>query len=171
MDREKVVVAELLRPRGNRGEVVARSTTDVPGRLTSLKRANALLRNGSNVVVEIDEAWTHKDGWVFKFRGVDSIAEAAKFRGADLWVSAAERALLPSGEFFRSDLIACRVIDRATGKCIGVVEDWQDYGGPLLMQVAGEGRELLIPFVPEHCQVDLAERIIHVDAPEGLFDL
>jgi 16S rRNA processing protein RimM len=171
MDREKVVVAELLRPRGNRGEVLARSATDVPGRLASLKEANALLRDGSNVAVQIEEAWTHRDDWVFKFRGVDSIAAAARFRGADLWVPAVERASLPSGEFFRSDLLACRVIDRATGDYIGVLEGWQDYGGPLLMQVAAEGREVLIPYVPAHCQVNLADRIIQVELPEGLLDL
>jgi 16S rRNA processing protein RimM len=171
MDREKVVVAELLRPRGNRGEILARSMTDVPGRLDGLKRANVSLRDGSNIRVDIAEVWTHKGEWVFKFSGVDSIDAAERFRGADLWVSAAERAALPPGEFFRSDLIACRVLNRANGQCIGVLEGWQDYGGPPLMQVAANEREILIPFVPSSCQVDLAARTVHVDVPEGLLDL
>lgn len=171
MDREKVVVAELVRPRGNRGEILARSATDVPGRLAGLKQANVLLRDGSSIPVEIAAAWTHKGDWVFKFCGVDSITAAERFRGADLWLPASERGALPAGEFFRSDLIAYRVIDRSTGDCIGVLEGWQDCGGPPLMQVAANGREVLIPFVPAHCQVDLTARTVDVDVPEGLLDL
>jgi 16S rRNA processing protein RimM len=171
MDREKVVVAELLRPRGNRGEVLARSVTDIPGRLEHLKQANVLFPDGANLSVEITAAWMHKGDWVFKFSGVDSISAAERFRGADLWLPADQRAALPAGEFFRSDLIACQVIDRSSGNCLGVVENWQDYGGPPLMQVASHGREVLIPFVPAYCQVDLAARTVHVDVPEGLLDL
>jgi len=81
MNREKVVVAELLRPRGNRGEIFARSTTDVPGRLETLKHAHASLPGNSSVPVAIEDAWRHKDGWVLKLAGVDSINEAERFVG------------------------------------------------------------------------------------------
>jgi 16S rRNA processing protein RimM len=171
MDREKVVVAELVRPRGNRGEVIARSLTDVPGRLESLKHANASLNDGSVLPVEVAAAWQHKGDWILKFNEVDSIDAAERFRGADLWVPSGERAALPEGEFFRSDLINFRVIDRVTAECIGVVEGWQEYGGPLLMEVMRNGRERLIPFVPAHCDVDLAARMIRVDLPDGLLEL
>ena len=171
MDRERVVIAELLRPRGNRGEVLARSETDVPGRLERLARANARLRDGSDVVVEINEAWQHKGDWVLKFAGIDSIDSADRFRGADLWVAPSERAALPEGEFYRSDLIDCTVIDKATGDSLGTVSGWQQYGGPPLMEVGVKGREVLIPFVAALCEVDLAARSIRMDIPEGLLEL
>ena len=60
MGAARVVVAEILRPRGNRGELLARSQTDVPGRLESLKQAQVRLVNGSDVPVVISEAWPHK---------------------------------------------------------------------------------------------------------------
>ena len=171
MNREKVVVAELLRPRGNRGEIFARSTTDVPGRFETLKHAHASLPGNSSVPVAIEDAWRHKDGWVLKLAGVDSINEAERFRGADLWVAASERAALPQGEFFQSDLIDCRIIDTATGECIGTLEGWQDYGGTPLMQITVHGREVLIPFVPAYCEIDLAARSIRVNVPPGLLEL
>lgn len=167
-----MVVAEILRPRGNRGEVIVESLTDVPGRLETLKQAQAHLGNGSDVPVSIEQAWRHKDQWVLKFAGIDSIDEAERFRGADLWIPFSERGRLPEGEFFRSDLVGCELSDDRTGERIGVVRGWQHYGGPLLMEVDVRGREVLIPFVPDICRkVDLAGRMITVAAPEGLLEL
>lgn len=172
MDRERIVVAEILRPRGNRGEVLAKSETDVPGRLEQLKRAQARLPDGSDVALEVERAWNHKSGWILKFAGVDSIDAAERFRGADLWLPLADRAMLPEGEFFRSDLIGCSVVEKASGKSLGVVEGWQQHGGPPLMEVKVAGRDVLIPFVPSICcEVDLAGHRIIVDLPEGLLEL
>jgi 16S rRNA processing protein RimM len=169
---ERVVVAEILRPRGNRGEVLAESLTDVPGRLETLKQAWVRLANGSDLSVEIECAWRHQELWVLKFAGVDSIDAAGPFRGADLWVPLSERGQLPEGEFFRSDLVGCTVNDEQTRKQIGVVRGWQQYGGPPLMEVDVHGREVLIPFVPSICRkVDLTERVISISAPEGLLEL
>ena len=82
-----------------------------------------------------------------------------------------ERGALPEGEYFQSDLLGCYVIDAATGKCLGLVAGWQQYGGPPLMEVRVDGREVLIPFVSSICrQVDLTARTIAVDVPEGLLD-
>ena len=171
MERERVVVAEILRPRGNRGEVCARSQTDVPGRLNGLQEAKARLADGSDVDVTLAEAWQHRGDWVLKFAGVDSITEAERFRGADLWVPLAERGTLADGEWFQSDLLDCAVVDGSSGRVLGKVEGWQQYGGPSLMEVRVDGREVLIPFVPAICQVNIAERVVLVNMPDGLLEL
>jgi 16S rRNA processing protein RimM len=168
---DRIIIAEIMRPRGNRGELLARSQTDVPARLETLQRAQARLANGADVPVEITQAWLHKSDWVLKLAGIDSIDAAEAFRGADLWISAAERGALPSGLFFQSDLTGCQVVDRATARNLGVVTGWQQYGGPPLMEIQMDGREALIPFVEAICQVDLPARIITVDLPEGLLEL
>jgi 16S rRNA processing protein RimM len=170
MDQDRVVIAEILRSRGNRGELLAMSQTDVPGRIEALKSATARLADGSDVSVEIAAAWRHGDCWVLKFVGVDSINDAERFRGADLWVAPANRGTLPEGDFFQSDLIGCSVID-PDGKQLGEVKGWHQYGGPPLMKVAVDGREVLIPFVSQLCDTDLSKRTIQVDLPEGLLDL
>jgi 16S rRNA processing protein RimM len=172
MDRDRVVLAEISRPRGVRGEMLAISQTDVPGRIESLRKAQARLADGSDVEIEISNAWPYRGDWVLKLAGVDSMDEAERFRGADIWVPLAERGSLPDGEFFRSDLLGCAVVDDVTGRELGVVEGWQQYGGPSLLQVQVDGREVLIPFVDEICRkVDLEARVIRVDLPEGLLEL
>ena len=98
-------LAEILKPRGLRGEMIARSQTDIPGRLENAEGAHARLANGEDVAVELTEAWPHKEDWVLKFAGVDSIEKADQFRGAEVWVPMEERSALPSGEFYQSDLV------------------------------------------------------------------
>jgi 16S rRNA processing protein RimM len=166
-----VVVAEIMRPRGIRGELIALPQTDVPGRMENLKRAHARLTDGADIAVEIDEVWRHNDNWILKFAGVDSIAAAERFRGADLWIPENERGALPDGDFFESDLVGCTVVDNATGRPLGQVEGFEHYGGPPLMALTVDARPVLVPFVNSLCQVDLAARTIRVDVPEGLLDL
>lgn len=172
MDDERVVVAEILRERGNVGEVLARCVSDVPGRMESLSQVQLRMADGSDQSAAVESAWEHKGGWVLKFAGVDSIDAAKRFRGADVWVPRAERGSLPEGEYFQSDLLGCRVLDKRDGRVIGVVDGFGQYGGPLLLEVKGESGEVLIPFVPAICVVlDLEARSISVDLPEGLLDL
>lgn len=171
MSPERVVIAEVLRPRGVRGEVLVRAQTDVPGRMEHLKTAVARLTNGSDTPVKVDAAWRHRANWVLKLVGVESIEAAEPFRGAELWVSFADRGTLADGDFFRSDLIGCEVFDRSTGQRLGPVGGWQQYGGPPLMEVTVQGREALIPFVGALCDVDLEKRTIRVNVPDGLLDL
>ncbi len=171
MDRERVVVASILRTRGIRGEVVALSQTDIPGRLESLQSASLQLADGTDCPVEIESAWPHKGDWILKFRGVDSIEAAEKFKRADLWVPFESRGELATGDFFESDLLGCALIDAATEARLGTIEGWQRYGGPPLMEVVEAGRERLIPFVAALCEVDLSNRTIRMAVPEGLLDL
>lgn len=169
---ERVVVAEILRERGNIGEVLARSVSDVPGRMESLRKAQLRLPDGSDAPVTVESAWVHGENWVLKFAGVDSIDAARRLRGGDLWIPREERGALPEGQYFQSDLVGCRILDDKDGRVLGVVEGFEQYGGPLLLDVRADGREVLIPFVPAICvAVNLSNRSIVVDLPEGLLDL
>lgn len=172
MSTERVVIAEILRSRGNRGEVLAESTTDVPGRLEGLKQVNVRRADGMELTLDAEQVWRHGEQWVFKFAGVDSIDAADALRGAEVWISKLERGELPAGEYFRSDLLGCLVWDEATGRDLGTVTGFEQYGGPLLLEVKMEGREVLIPFVPEICRtVDVQARRIGAAVPDGLLDL
>jgi 16S rRNA processing protein RimM len=171
LNSARVAVADILKPRGIRGELLARSQTDIPDRLETLRKAHAHLANGEDVTVEVEKAWRHREDWVLKFAGVDSIEQADLFRGAELWVPLAERGALPGGEFFQSDLVGLSVVESATARPLGMVEEIAHYGGPPLLVVMYGERELLIPFVPAICDVDLPEKLIRVTLPAGLLDL
>jgi 16S rRNA processing protein RimM len=172
MGDERVVVAEILRERGTIGEVLARSVSDVPGRIESLREAQLRMPDGSDQAVTLESAWIHNESWVLKFAGIDSIDAARGLRGSDLWVPRAERGTLPEGQYFQSDLLGCRLVAEKDGTVLGVVAGFEQYGGPLLLVVRREAGDALIPFVPAICvAVDVPNRFIGVDLPDGLLEL
>ena len=125
---------------------------------------------GDGSAYQVEEVWEHAGALVFKFQGVDSISDAEKLRGAEVQVPRSERVELEPGEYFHSDLIGCEVRDRLSGRLIGRVTNFEEYGGPPLIEI--DGGKTLIPFVKAIC-VDIRPevKLILVDMPEGLEDL
>jgi 16S rRNA processing protein RimM len=186
-----VTLARILRPRGNKGEVAAEILTDFPGRL--VKRREVFLWDGRNAprktVVRV--CWLHGDRAVFHFEGCDSITAAEKLRGLEVQAPLAERAALPAGQYFVTDLIGCSVFEifpasalvssppRSTAAApvfLGTVRDVQSTGegvaGTPFLEVETQRGELLIPLAEEICsRIDTAARRIEVSLPKGLSDL
>ncbi len=125
---------------------------------------------GDGTLYHVDEIWHHGGVLIFKFRGVDSITDAEKLRGAEVQVPVSERITLVPGEYFHSDLIGCEVRERGSGRLIGRVTRFEEYGGPPLIEI--DGGRMLIPFVKAIC-VDIRPeaRRIEVELPVGLADL
>jgi 16S rRNA processing protein RimM len=167
LNTDWVAVAVLGRPRGNRGELTAESLSSKPERFARLKNVRLV---GDGSAYQVEEVWEHAGALVFKFRGVDSISDAERLRGAEVQVPQAERITLEPGEYFHSDLIECEVRERTSGRVIGRVTSFEEYGGPPLIEI--DGGRMLIPFVRAIC-VDIRPdlKLIQVDLPEGLEEL
>jgi 16S rRNA processing protein RimM len=144
--------------------VAALSLTSQPDRLKSVFV--------NDTPMEVERTWMHGDHLIFKFQGVDTISDAEKLAGAEVAIPFEQRATLDEDEVYQSDVIGCEVLD-ATGRSLGVVSDFQETGGtPLLEVKTPAGRELLIPFANSICtKIDLENKKIVVDLPEGLLDL
>ena len=107
---------------------------------------------------------------VIKLRGVDSISEAEKLRGAELRIPVSEVAPLEDGSFYTFQLKGCRVY--SGDELLGTVTDVLDSGGTEILKVDQEAKEVLIPFAEAYLKkIDIAGRRIDVDLPEGLQDL
>lgn len=160
-------MAVLGRPRGNRGEMTAESLSSRPERFARLKDVRLAGDEIPAGDYRVEEVWQHAGTLIFKFRGIDSISDADKLRGAEVQVPRTERVELEAGEYFHSDLIGCEVRERVSGRIVGCVTNFEEYGGPALLEI--DGGRVLIPFVKAIC-VDIRpdEKRILVDLPEGL---
>jgi 16S rRNA processing protein RimM len=115
-----VLVARILRARGNKGEVAAEILTDFPERLTRLREVFVgHADDGKNEPrrVSLKACWlsqNHRGQAVFHLEDVNSISEAEKFRGLDVLLPFEQRVTLPAGQYFVSDLIGCSVFENPT---------------------------------------------------------
>ena len=167
-----IVVAQIVKTRGLRGEVVADLLTDFPDRFESLENLIGITPEQSRRSLQIEEQWFHGDRLVLKFSGFDRIEEAKELVGLQLAVPVAERVELPSGSFYEYELAGCRV-ETVSGQHVGEVKGTMRTGaGDILTVIDPAGRDILIPMVAEICvAVDIENQLIRIDPPEGLLEL
>ena len=157
-----------MRAWGIRGELIAIPLSDRLERFQELGRVY-LFGSGPAAQYEVESARIVPGSVIFKFRGIDSIDDADRWRGAEVRIPREERLEPEPGEFFIGDLVGCEVVERGSGESLGLVTGWNEGGACGLLQV---GPDLLIPFARSICvSIDIAGKRIEVDLPEGLKDL
>jgi 16S rRNA processing protein RimM len=187
-------VARILRPRGNKGEVVAELLTDFPERFSNLKQIYLKKDDGEPRLAPLERFWVdrnHPGMGVFHFVGYASISDAEKLRGFEILLPLEERVALPAGKYFVTDLIGCTVFESVgqetklsspacsmedAPRVVGTVRDvffpGEAVAGTPLLQVDTPGGELLLPLAEDIClRIDVAARRIDVRLPEGLDEL
>ncbi|HWN74661.1 MAG TPA: ribosome maturation factor RimM [Candidatus Udaeobacter sp.] len=189
-----VLVARIIRPRGNKGEVLAELFTDFPARLSSRLQIFLCQAQGEPRTIGLQNFWVdrnHPEHGIFHFEGYSSIDAAEKLRGFDVLIPVADRVKLPDGKYFVSDLIGCSVFEtpvqetklsspacamEEAPRLLGSVRDvffpGEGTAGTPLLQVQTVAGELLVPLAEDICRrIDVAARRIDVTLPEGLGDL
>lgn len=166
---ELVAVAKVARPRGIKGEVIADLLTDFPERFDGLETVTAVMPDTGRRELTIERHWLQSGRIVLKFVGIDSIEEAETIRNAEICVFESEAVELEEGEFYDWDLAGCSV-ETVEGETIGTVREIMRTGGPEILVVDG-AKELLIPFAEAICvEVDIDNKLIRIDPPEGLLE-
>jgi len=167
---DMILVGRIVRPQGNRGEVVVASETDFaedrfrPGATLSVQRGSAI---ASLAVVASRE---HDGRWVVAFEGVTSIDEAEQLRGVELKIDPGALRTLGPGAYYVHDLVGCRVQTTA-GSDVGVVRDVQLQTGTPLLVVDADGREILVPLAEGICRrIDVNEKVVAIEPIEGLLE-
>jgi 16S rRNA processing protein RimM len=175
-----LTLARVLRPWGRRGEVAAEILTDFPERLSGLEQVWLADGRGAPRPAQVASCRLHNGQAVFLFAGVASIDDAEKLRGLEIQVPFSERASLPSGRYYISDLIGCAVWEEGATAALGQVREVQKLAEAgaqaaeawVLAVNPAQGGELLIPLAAEICvAIDIAARRILVRLPEGLREL
>jgi len=193
-NRSWVLLARILRPRGNKGEVVAELLTDFSTRFSSLKKMYLRKEPAEPRAMTLQKFWidrNHPGMGIFHFAGCSTISEAEGLRGYEVLLPLAERVALAEGQYFVTDLIGCTVFDvserrtqLASPACsieeaprvLGTVQDvhftGESVAGTPILQVQTSRGELLIPLAKDICErISVAEKRIEVRLPEGLDEL
>ncbi len=183
-----VLVGLVKSPHGVRGEVKVEIISDVPDRFDLGRElvATAKARSGRNIpparlkgsssaaprrrTLLITSFRPIRGGAIMGFDGCQTRDQAEILRGNRLEVRRSEVPAAPPGSYYHFDLLGCRCIDTDHGE-LGEVVDVVEDGGGVLLEVAGAGRILPVPFVEAFTEsVDIAAKLIRLRLPPGLVE-
>jgi len=124
------------------------------------------------VEYRVEDLRPHKNFFVLKLEGVETMTQAEALAGAEVLVPEEELQPLKADTFYHHQIMGCRVVT-VDGREVGRVADIQSAAGNDLLVIRPEGREeILIPFSRDICrEVDLEAGLIVIDPPDGLLDL
>lgn len=130
-----------------------------------------LTRGEVRLTVDVEQAKPHRGFALVKLRGIDDMDAARNLVGYRLSVPAERLAPLGSSEYYYAEVVGFEVRDAGGGRVGTVTRIWAKQGGDLLV-VAGAEREHLVPAIREVIRhIDVVERTITIDPPDGLLDL
>jgi 16S rRNA processing protein RimM len=168
----QLVVGQIVRPHGVRGEVVVEVTTDEPA--SRYLPGVALPTDPATAgPLTIESVRPHQGRLIVAFDGVFDRDGAEALRGVRLCVDSADLAPLDDpDEFHDFQLVGLLAVDEAGGALGEVVAVEHGPAADLLVLRRPDGAKALVPFVRAIVPtVDLAARRIVLTPPAGLLDL
>jgi 16S rRNA processing protein RimM len=112
-----------------------------------------------------------KQGFAARLSGIATKEQADALKGTRLYIDRARLPSLPDDEFYHADLIGLEVYDTG-GALLGRVKTVQNHGATDLLEIHGPDLKatVLLPFTRDVVPtIDLAQRRIVADPPDGLF--
>jgi len=168
---DMAVVGRVARAHGLRGEVIVNPETDFPDQRFQPGAELFAQRGAAVEALTIETVRFQRDRPVLGFRGIGDMNAATALAGAELRVPVERLAPLPSGMYYRHDLIGCTVVTSG-GRPVGVVTDVEGTLTGSRLVVGRAGREVLVPLAEEICTtIDPGAKRIVIDPPEGLLEL
>ena len=115
------------------------------------------------VEYSVAEAKAHSGTLLAKLAGLESREAALRLKGSKVFV---QREALPepeAGHYYLADLVGLEVVNEK-GVVLGEVKRWVFNGAQDVMEVAGDGKARLLPWIPEVVRkVDLQKKQIEVE--------
>jgi 16S rRNA processing protein RimM len=198
-----VAIARLLRPQGRKGELLSEPLSDLAdifaaGTAVVLAKAGLAAPPVGAPALHIEDHWfpTGKNAGrvVLKLQGCDSINDAERLAGNELYLSAEALPTLEEGTFFVGDLLGCDFFDGAIR--VGTIVDVHFATGPdgrtrledaapllgiqlspsptkplptATEEIGDEDEPILVPFVQAWLDsVDIPARRVVMHLPPGL---
>lgn len=117
-----IVIGDVVRVQGNKGEVKVAISTDMPRRFETLRHVIVIGPDGESSEKEIGSVRYHKDRWVIlKFKD-SSYSEARSLVGARVCIPREQRPRLGEDSFYYDEIIGLEVYTEA-GENLGKITD------------------------------------------------
>lgn len=137
--KTEFLVGKALRPRGLKGELRFELYTSDPMRFRSIQQFKL-----GDKAFDVEKISVEGDFAYIKFVGIDTVEEAEKFRGKNLYADRSKLPKLGGGKVYIADIIGCDVI--VDGDNIGELVDVLQYGSADVYVVKLKDREGTVNF-------------------------
>lgn len=164
-------IGSIATTHGVHGEVKVYPTTDDPGRYKKIKEV--ILDNGKEKkTAHIEQTKFFKQMVIVKFKEYQTMDEAEKLRGYELYVTREHAIPLKKNEYYIADLIGMMVLTDE-GNELGIIEDVLQTGANDVYVVKqSSGKEVLLPAIKDCIlSVDVEAKVMKVHVLDGLLDL
>ena len=161
-------IGVITQTHGIRGEVKVFPTTDDASRFRTLK--DVIMDTGKERLdMEIEGVKFFKQYVIVKFKGIDSINDVEKYKGAKLYVTRDKAVRLKKDEYFVADLIGMKVVTE-DGALLGDLKDVMATGANDVYVVEREdGSKILLPAIKECVlNIDMEQGVVTVHIMDGL---
>lgn len=163
-----LVIGQVTKPHGVRGEMRVLPLTDRPERFSWLEEV--FLGEDGERRATVLAARLHQGFVLLKLEGYDSRDDAETLRGTKLTVSEDLAIPLEEGEYYLRDLLGMDVVTEE-GAQLGALEDVIETGANNVFVVRGDQGELLLPDIPDVIiDIDFEQKLMTIRPLPGLFD-
>jgi 16S rRNA processing protein RimM len=172
MTPSHLIIGQILRPHGVRGELRVKLLTDFPERFSQLDVVllaadpNTLQNNDT---IDVERARLHQEQGILKLEGIDSRDEAEALRNHYLLIPLEDAGPLEKDEYYYFQLVGLTVI-KDSGETLGEVTEIIETGANYVYVVQSPRYgELLIPAIADVIQsIDLDAGQITITPMPGL---
>lgn len=168
MKQDYFEVGQIVNTFGIKGFVKVNPLTDDAERFEELESV-FVVKNKELIEMKIEEIKYHKNMVLIKFKGIEDINMAEKYKGCYIKIKRENAKKLPEDTYFIADLIGLPVYDES-GKLLGKVDDIYNNKNHDIYVVKDElGKQILLPSTKEVIkQVDIDNERIVVHLIDGL---
>lgn len=164
-------IGEVVSTHGVAGEMRVTAWCDSADDFCKLKKLYA--DPDGKVALKV-KSRPHKHVMLVKVDGVNSVQEAATWRGRILYAKREDLAL-PRGRYFIEDLVGLPVLDEANGTLYGHITAVSNFGAGDIYHmlpengVTADNREVLIPAIPAIIKRVDIDKAVCITPMKGLF--
>ncbi len=168
MKQDYFEVGQIVNTFGIKGFVKVNPLTDDVKRFEELESV-FVVKNKELIEMKIEEIKYHKNMVLIKFKGIEDINMAEKYKGCYIKIKRENAKKLPKDTYFIADLIGLPVYDES-GNLLGKVDDIYNNKSHDIYVVKDElGKQILLPSTKEVIkQVDIDSERIVVHLIDGL---
>lgn len=155
---------------GVKGLVKVEHLCDSPKVLLSVKRIYFKERDGSFTERAVRSCSVMGQFLLMGIDGINSREDAIAYRSRSFYLNR-EDIPLAEGAMFIADMVGLPVYHAESGESLGTLSEVNEVAGRRIYYVSYQGREVLIPDVPEFIKEISEERGMRVLPIPGLFDM